>query len=246
MPNIAQELQVLTFPCLTDNYGFLVHCRETGMTAAIDTPDAAVISSQLDKHDWQLDYIFNTHHHHDHIGGNLALKQRYGCEVIASEYDRDRISGIDRTVADGDSVSLGRHQADIIAAPGHTLGHILYHFSDDDVLFAGDTLFALGCGRLFEGTPAQMFNSLARIKSLPDSTRVHCAHEYTEANAEFALSIDAHNQDLLRRYEHIRQLRKNNQATIPFMLEDDMKTNPFLLAPDVETFTERRQLKDNF
>lgn len=212
----------------------------------MDTPDADEIDKQLKLNNWNLSTILNTHHHWDHVGGNEQLKELYDCEIIASEYDHDRIPGIDRTVGEGDTVGIGDHIAQVFETPGHTLGHIIYYFAQQKLLFAGDTLFALGCGRLFEGSAEQMYHSLAKIKSLPEDITVHCAHEYTEANALFALSVDESNPALNQRYQEIIKLRKQHQPTVPFQLNDDMSTNPFLLAKDVSEFTERRQLKDNF
>ncbi len=246
MTNISQELVVHTFPCLSDNYGFLIHDPVSKETVCVDTPDAQAIDKQLKDKNWQLSHIFNTHHHLDHVGGNLELKEKYQCEIIASEYDQDRIPGIDSTVKEGDAVSLGKHEAIIYETPGHTLGHIVCHFQKEQYLFAGDTIFAMGCGRLFEGSAEQMFHSLAKIKSLPDDTTIFCAHEYTEANARFAISVETENLALQQRYKKIISLREKQIATVPYLLGEDKQTNPFLLAANVEEFAERRTLKDNF
>ena len=246
MNSISKDLTVHTFPCLSDNYGFLVHDPVSGQTASIDTPDAHEIARQLENLNWSLDYIFNTHHHHDHVGGNLELKERYHCTIFGSKYDRQRIPGIDKTLENGDTIALGEHTAQVYETPGHTLGHIIYHFADDKKLFVGDTLFALGCGRLFEGTADQMYQSLQLIKQLDDETMIYCAHEYTEANAMFAKSLDDHPKPLETRYQEIIDLRRNNLATVPFVLGEDKKTNPFLLASNPNEFAERRKLKDQF
>lgn len=246
MINITQELIVHTFPCLSDNYGFLIHDPVSGDTACIDTPDAGAINKELKDKGWQLTHIFNTHHHWDHIGGNLELKEIYQCEIVASDYDHDRIPGLDRVVSEGDTVSLGEHKATVDETPGHTLGHIVYHFENEQLLFAGDTIFAMGCGRLFEGSAEQMFHSLEKIKHMPDETTVYCAHEYTEANAEFALTVEKENKALKQRYAEVKSLRKKQIPTVPFLLIEEKQTNPFLLANSVEEFAERRTLKDNF
>ncbi len=246
MVNISQELMVHTFPCLSDNYGFFILDPVSKETACVDTPDAGAIDKQLKEKNWQLSHIFNTHHHLDHVGGNLELKEKYQCEIIASEYDQDRTPGIDRTVKEGDTVSLGEQKATIYETPGHTLGHIVYHFEKEQYLFAGDTIFAMGCGRLFEGSAEQMFHSLTKIKSMADDTTIFCAHEYTEGNAHFALTVETENLALQQRYEKVMALRKKHMPTVPFLLREDKQTNPFLLATDVKEFAERRLLKDNF
>src|SRR5690606_7471139 len=182
------EIQVRMFPCLADNYGFLVHDPDTGATAAIDTPEVEPILRELDAQGWTLGYVFNTHHHHDHAGGNLELKERTGCRIIGPKADAARIPGLDIGVSDGEEFRLGSRRVVVHETPGHTRGHVVYHFPDDRIAFVGDTLFAMGCGRLFEGTPAQMWASLGKIAAWPDETRLYCAHEYTQSNARFALS----------------------------------------------------------
>ncbi|HAY45489.1 MAG TPA: hydroxyacylglutathione hydrolase [Gammaproteobacteria bacterium] len=252
-------LVVHMFPCLSDNYGYLIHDPESGMTATIDTPDADEICRQLIKQDWQLSHILNTHHHSDHVGGNQQLKQQTGCEVIGPRADASRIPGIDVQFADGDIFQFGRFSATIYDTPGHTRGHIAYHFFDAHVAFVGDTLFALGCGRLFEGTPAQMWNSLQKIMRWDDETLIYCAHEYTQANARFAISIEPENEQLQQRIEWIDQQRKQSLPTVPSTLGTEKATNPFL-RPDseqiqasigvkgslVEVFARTRELKDQF
>ncbi len=246
MTNISQDLEIHVFPCLTDNYAFLIHDPISKQTAAIDTPDAKVIDNELTKRDWNLNYIFNTHHHGDHVGGNLELKEKYHCQIIASAYDESRIPGIDKTVQQGDTVSLGAHKASVHETPGHTLGHIIYHFEQQAVLFVGDTLFSMGCGRLFEGSAEQMYHSLDIIKGMKDDTVIYCAHEYTETNARFALTVETENPALQQRYEKVLALREENIPTVPFLLKDDKQTNPFILAKNVKEFAERRQQKDSF
>jgi len=247
-------------PCLSDNYGYLIRDEATGETAAIDTPDPGAINEALETKGWALTYILNTHHHFDHTGGNLALKEKWRCEIIGPRAEADRIPGVDRLVGDGDTVMLGRSQAKIFDTPGHTSGHIVYHFTDDSAAFVGDTIFALGCGRLFEGTPAQMWSSLSKIAALPPQTRLYCAHEYTQANAAFALSVDRQNPALKQRSREIDRLRAEGLPTVPSLLSQEQATNPFLRAADpalasaigmpgaspVDVFAEIRRRKDNF
>ena len=255
-----EPLEIVQIPCLQDNYGYLIHVEGEGVTAAIDTPDAAAINNALEARGWRLTHILNTHHHFDHTGGNLSLKARWGCEIHGPAADRDRIPGIDAQLGDGDYLDFGGHAARVFDVPGHTRGHIAYYFADDAVAFVGDTLFALGCGRLFEGTPAQMWRSLGKLLALPDATRVYCAHEYTEANARFALTVDPDNEALVARSAEIRQMRARGEPTVPMSLGVERRTNPFLRpqaetlrrslgmldASDVEVFAEVRARKDRF
>jgi len=253
-------LQVHMFPCLADNYGFLVHEPESGLTACIDTPAAAAIDAALAERGWKLTHILNTHHHFDHAGGNAALKAEWGCTVVGAANDAERIPGIDVRVADGDRLPFGATAATVFEVPGHTTGHIAYYFADDGVAFVGDTLFALGCGRLFEGTPQQMWNSLQKLMALPDDTVVYCAHEYTQSNAAFALSVEPGNPDLVARAAAIEQLRAAGKPTVPTTIGLEKATNPFLRpmsaelqhvvgkpgAELVEVFAETRRRKDHF
>jgi hydroxyacylglutathione hydrolase len=253
-------LEVHMFPCLSDNYGFLVHDPEAGVTAVIDTPEVAPINAALEEKGWQLTHILNTHHHFDHAGGNEALKAQWGCIVVGAANDAQRIPGIDLRVADGDSLEFGSTRAEILETPGHTTGHIAYYFADDGIAFVGDTLFALGCGRLFEGSPAQMWASLSKLAALPDDTVVYCAHEYTQSNAAFALSVEPGNPDLVARAREIDQLRAAGVPTVPTTIGLEKATNPFL-RPDSENlrstlgmadedtvavFAETRRRKDSF
>jgi len=253
-------LEIRQFPCLNDNYGFLIHDPETGDTACIDTPDADEILRQAEEAGWRISQIWNTHHHWDHAGGNLRVKGATGAFIIAPEAEKQRIEGIDRTVSDGETVRLGRHQARVIATPGHTLGHVIYHFDEQAVAFVGDTLFALGCGRLFEGTPDQMWDSLLAVRALPDETTLYCAHEYTQANARFALSVDPDNPDLQAYAREVDAKRAKGEATVPTRLAREKQANPFLRADvrelkialdmvdaePVAVFAEVRQRKDRF
>ena len=253
-------IEVHQFPCLNDNYGFLVHDVETGNTATVDTPEVGPINAALEEKGWQLTHILNTHHHFDHAGGNEELKERWGCTVVGAANDAHRIPGIDVTVSDGDSFALGGSNAHVFETPGHTTGHIAFYFAEDGVAFVGDTIFALGCGRLFEGTPDQMWTSLSKLMALPDETVVYCAHEYTQANAAFALSVEPDNSALQSRAEEIADLRAKGIPTVPTTIGLERATNPFVRPDSVDlqstigmsgddvvaVFAETRKRKDNF
>jgi hydroxyacylglutathione hydrolase len=237
-------LDVHQFACLSDNYGFIVRDRETGMTAAIDTPDAAAIEAELTKRGWRLDLIMNTHWHPDHAGGNAALKAATGAEIVGPQ-EVTRIAPLDRAVVEGDEVRLGATTFKVIDTSGHTAGHISYHDAADHIVFVGDTLFALGCGRLFEGTPQQMWSSLSKLTALPDDTQVYCAHEYTAANARFALSVD-NAPEVRARAEAVFAARERREPTVPTTIGAEKAANPFLRAGDAERFGEVRAAKDVF
>jgi hydroxyacylglutathione hydrolase len=247
-------LTVHQFRCLSDNYGYLVRDHTTGKVAAIDTPDAATYIAELERLGWGLDLILNTHWHPDHAGGNAELKARYGCEVVAPAEVR-RTGPVDREVSDGDRVMLGDTVFAVIDTGGHTLGHVSYHDARDGVAFVGDTLFTLGCGRMFEGTPPQFAASLARLAALPDETSVYCAHEYTASNLAFALSVDA-GPALAARAETLRPLFAAGEPTVPTTIGEERATNPFLrlhdlpvtagVADDAEAFRLVREAKDHF
>jgi len=251
-------LQVHLFPCLGDNYGFLLHDPESCETACIDTPDAEAYLREADARGWPITAIWNTHWHPDHAGGNAAIKAATGCEVIAPAVDAPKIAGVDRTVAHGDTVMLGDWKAAVIDVGGHTLGHVAYHLPEARIAFVGDSLFALGCGRMFEGTAPQFWQSLSRLKALPGETTLYCAHEYTQANARFALHADPDNAALQAYAEEIGRKRAANEPTVPFPLERELATNPFLRADDPgmrgrwggntppDTFAALRAAKDNF
>ena len=254
------SITIRQIPCLKDNYGYLVRDNETGVTASIDTPDPAAINAALDAEGWRLDIILNTHHHWDHAGGNLRLKEQWSCEIIGPKGEAAKIPGIDRDVGEGDIVEIGRVRAMVRDTPGHTLGHIIYHFANDGAAFVGDTIFALGCGRLFEGTPAQMWTSLSKIAAMPKDTRLYCAHEYTEANARFALSIEPDNAALKKRAAEIAATRAKGAPTVPMTVGEELETSPFLRAgdpalrlalgmkqaSDIDVFAEVRARKDSF
>ena len=238
-------LDVHLFPCRSDNYGFLARDRATGVVAAIDTPDAARILEELQALGWgRLDLILNTHWHPDHTGGNERLKAETGCEIVGPE-EVARVAPLDRIVADGDRVRIGDTALKVVATPGHTLGHVVYHDAANGLAFVGDTLFALGCGRLFEGTPEQMWDSLSRLATWPDETVIWCAHEYTAANARFALSLDDR-PEMKSHAEAIFKSRERGEPTVPTTIGTERRFNPFLRAGDAEAFAARRRAKDNF
>lgn len=254
------DIEIAQFPCLSDNYGYLVHDATSGETACIDTPETAPILETLNQRGWTLTHIWNTHHHYDHAGNNLEIKEKTGCTIIGPAGEADKIPGLDRAVDDGDKVHLGAHEARILNVGGHTLGHIAYHMAEASVAFVGDSLFALGCGRVFEGTMAQMWASLEKLNALPDGTQIYCAHEYTGANAAFAVTIDPDNEALQARVADIAALRAEGKPTVPTEIALERATNPFLRATDagvqahlgmsgaapVDVFAEIRARKDNF
>ena len=254
------SIEVKQIPCLGDNYGFLVHDTETGATASIDTPEVEPINNALAEQGWTLTHILNTHHHFDHAGGNEELKAQWGCEIIGAACDAERIPGIDRRVVDGEVFELGNTQVKVLEVPGHTVGHIAYYFADDRAAFVGDTLFAMGCGRMFEGTAQQMWGSLEKLMALPDETAVYCAHEYTQANAAFAITVEPDNEALRQRVEDIARLREQGIPTVPTSIGLERQTNPFVRpqstnlqqtidhvgSDPVAIFAETRKRKDNF
>lgn len=251
-------IAVRQFPCLNDNYGFLVHDEASGETAAIDTPYADAILAAAEAAGWRVTQIWNTHWHPDHAGGNAALVAATGARVTGPAEVEKAAPAPDRLVAEGDVVALGNSRARVLDVGGHTLGHIAYVFDDDRVAFVGDALFAMGCGRLFEGTAEQMWTSLSKLAALPDETVVYCAHEYTAANARFALSVDGDNEALRERAAEVERLRANGSPTVPTRIDLEKQTNPFLRAPllkkgigladapDHAAFAELRRRKDTF
>jgi hydroxyacylglutathione hydrolase len=254
------RLEVHQIPVLNDNYVYLARCTATGATGVVDPAVAGPVLAEAERLGWRITHILNTHHHGDHTGGNLEIKQKTGCTIVGPRADRQRIPGIDVEVDEGDTYTMGEATAEVFFVPGHTRGHIAFWFAESDALFCGDTLFALGCGRLFEGTPAQMWDSLGKLKRLPESAKVYCAHEYTQANARFALSVDGRNDRLRARAEQIDRLRAQGTPTVPSTLGEELATNPFLRADDpalaaqvglqgaapVDVFAEVRARKDNF
>ncbi len=253
-------LDVRMFPCLQDNYGYLVHDPATGETAAIDTPDTDAYLAQAKAAGWTITQIWNTHHHMDHAGGNEALKAATGARITGPGKDRARIPALDIGVVEGDVVTLGAKSARVLETPGHTTGHIVYVFDEDHIAFVGDTMFALGCGRLFEGTPEIMWPSLSKLLALPDDTTVYCAHEYTQSNARFALTIEPGNPALQKRAKDIDAARAAGRPTVPTSIGLEKATSPFARpqsaeirsrlqlegASDTEVFGAVRKAKDVF
>ncbi len=254
------HLNIHQFMCRDDNYGVLVHDGRTGTTMSIDAPHAGAVTQALKKRGWQLTHILTTHHHIDHVEGNLELKAEYGCKIIGPEAEKAAIPGIDTTVKGGDRFMIAKRHVDVFDCPGHTKGHIAFHFEDDYVLFAGDTLFAMGCGRVLEGTMDEMFHSVNQFAKLHAITNVYCGHEYTVANARFALSVDPDNS-ALQAAAHVAQAkRERGEMTCPTTIGDELKTNPYMRcgdariraglgmadASDSAVFAELRTRKNNF
>ncbi len=237
-------LQIHMFPCLSDNYGFLIHDPDSGQTAAIDTPDGDEIAAQSDAKGWQLTEIWNTHWHPDHTGGNVLLKERYGCTVRAPGR-KPPLPGVDVVVEGGDSFTLGTHRVDVIATPGHTLEHVVFHVPNAGACFVGDTIFTLGCGRLFEGTAQQMWESFGKVLALPEETKLYCAHEYTMSNAKFAQAVDGGLPALEDAVARYAAMRERGEATVPTTVGAERATNPFWLAGSAAVLGERRSLKDS-
>ena len=252
-------LMVEQFMCRSDNFGVLLHDASTGETAIIDAPEEAPILAAVKRTGWTPTVILTTHHHGDHVEANLALKERFGLKIVGPKAEAAKIPGIDRTVVDGETFSFSGHTVQVIETPGHTAGHVCYFLPDDELLFSGDTLFSLGCGRLFERGPSDMLASLRKLVQLPLSTQIHCGHEYTLSNARFALGIDPTNSALKERAREVESLRAADKPTLPTTLATEMATNPFLrwhdktlrknlgldTATDDAVFAEIRKRKDN-
>jgi hydroxyacylglutathione hydrolase len=222
--------QTYLFPCLKDNYGVLLHDPQTGATAAIDAPEAAAVEAALKATGWKLTDILVTHHHADHTDGIPALKQHHGCRVVAPQAEAKRIPLVDETVREGDKVRVGGLEGRILETPGHTAGHISYVFDADKLVFAGDTLFSIGCGRVIEGNPEMMWQSLLKLRSLPDDTRIFCGHEYTQANVRFARTVEPDNRALAAREQEVKGLVTAGKPTIPSTIGEEKAANPFLRA----------------
>jgi len=255
---MALEIQLV--PCLKDNYAYLLHDAASGETAAVHPSEAEPVMKAAAARGWRLTHILNTHHHWDHTGGNLALKEATGASIVGPAPDRDRIPGIDVALDEDDCFRLGDRAALVLFIPGHTRGHIAFHFADDQAVFCGDTLFALGCGRMFEGTAPQMWSSLCKLRALLGPTRVYCGHEYTQANARFALTVDRDNPDLAARALAVDATRAAGRPTVPSTMAEERAANPFLRADQkaladavglpgsdpAAVFAAIRQRKDNF
>jgi len=239
-------LSAQTVPILSDNYAWLLRDEATGMTAFVDPADADACIAAIDAAGGRVDMILLTHHHGDHVAGTDAVRARYGCPVVGAAADARRLPRLDRAVAEGDEVALGDSTLRVIDTPGHTLGHIAFFGGDNHVLICGDTLFSLGCGRLLEGTAADMHASLHKLADLPADTLVCCGHEYTQSNARFALHVDGGNAALRARAAQVDRLRADGQPTIPSRLSDELAENPFLRAPDVAALASLRSQKDSF
>jgi len=233
-------------PMLSDNYAWLLRDEATGMTAFVDPADADACIAAVDAAGSRLDMILLTHHHGDHVAGTEAVRARYGCPVVGAAADAGRLPRLDRAVAEGDTVALGDSTLQVIDTPGHTLGHIAFFGGDNHVLVCGDTLFSLGCGRLLEGTAADMHASLRKLAALPPDTLVCCGHEYTQSNARFARQADPGNAALRARAARVDRLRSEGKPTIPSRLSDELAENPFLRAPDVAVLARLRSQKDTF
>jgi len=252
--------EIRLFTCLSDNYGVLIHDSDSGATAAIDAPEAAPVEAALRAAGWTLTDILVTHHHADHTGGIKALKDKYKCRVVAPAAEAAKIPAVDETVREGDKVAVGKLSANVIETPGHTSGHIAYWFHGDKIAFVGDTLFSIGCGRVIEGTPEMMWNSLRKLRDLPDDTKIFCGHEYTAANIRFALTVEPGNKALAARDAQVKQQLAAKQPTIPVTIGAEKKENPFLRAdvaevgagiglagrPPAQVFAEIRARKNRF
>jgi hydroxyacylglutathione hydrolase len=240
------KLDIVRIAALSDNYIWLVHDPDSGETMVVDPAEADPVLAEADRRGWTISAIWNTHWHPDHTGGNAAIKQATGAPVIAPAAEAAKIPTADRLVAEGDTVGLGNHVATVLETPAHTAGHITYHFADDAVAFTGDTLFAMGCGRLFEGTAAQMYANMQRLADLPPETSVYCAHEYTLSNARYARVAEPDNDAIASRLREVEKMRERGEATVPTTIALERATNPFMRAQSVEQFAERRASKDVF
>ena len=253
-------LDISIIRCLSDNYSYLIRDKKTNLVGVVDPSEFEPVDLEITKTYKRLDFILNTHHHHDHVGGNIDLKKKYNSKIVCSSYDEGRIPGASIKKSDGDQFSLGETEFKIIHIPGHTLGHIAFYSQKTNVIFTGDTLFSLGCGRIFEGTFEQMFKSLEKIKNLPKNTMMYCGHEYTNKNGQFCISIDEENDKLKKRIKDVNNKTQKNLPTIPITLDEELETNIFLRCEDkkiknklkmdkaskLEVFTKLRNLKDQF
>ena len=237
-------MEIVPVPAFSDNYLWLVHDEESGGTAVVDPGDSTPILVEAERRGWTISEVWNTHWHPDHTGGNLAIKSATGARIFGPR--NEDIPGRDVALAEGSEVRLGKHVGRIIEVPGHTLGHIALLFDKERVAFVGDTLFAMGCGRLFEGSPEQMYTSLQRLAGLPPDTKLYCAHEYTLANARFASHVEPDNQAIMDRLASVSKLRDVGAITVPTTVGEERETNPFVRSTNVEEFATRRAEKDSF
>jgi hydroxyacylglutathione hydrolase len=237
-------MQVIAVPAFNDNYLWLVHDEPSGETAVVDPGDAGAVLAEAERRGWTITQVWNTHWHPDHVGGNLAVKETTGARISGPA--GESIPGRDVALSEGDEVRLGQHIGRVLAVPGHTLGHIALIFEKERMAFVGDTLFAMGCGRLFEGTPQQMYGSLQRLVSLPDDTRLYCAHEYTLSNGVFAVHAEPENGATARRVSEVKRLREEGKITLPTTVAQERETNPFVRATNEQEFARLRKAKDSF
>lgn len=235
-------LEIVRVPVLADNYAWLIHDDASGETVALDPGDGNPMIHAADAHGWTIGAVWNTHWHPDHVAGNETI----GAPVTAPAEEATRIGRVDHPIAEGDTIAIGAHRAAVMRVPGHTQGHLAFHFAEDGIIFTGDTLFAMGCGRLFEGTPADMFANMQRYAALPDETMVYCGHEYTQGNGRYALVAEPDNQAIVERMREVDALRAAGEPTVPTTIGAERATNPFLRATSVEQLGERRVAKDNF
>ncbi len=253
-------LTIEPVPCLKDNYAYLVYDRDSGFCGVVDPSEAGPVLAALEARNLKLTHILNTQHHNDHVGGNLELKAKTGARVTGAGKDRERFPGLDDGAVEGDVLQFGAHEAHVLEIPAHTSSHLAYYFPRARAVFTGDTMFAMGCGRLFEGTPAMMWASLTKLSDLPEDTNVYCGHEYTEANGRFALTLEPNNLALQARMKDVRALRSEGKPTVPSTIAQERETNPFLRAGSAEirrtlgleqagvidVFAETRKRKDSF
>ena len=237
-------LEIVRIPVLSDNYVWLVHEPESGETMVVDPAVAEPVLDEAQARGWTITQIWNTHWHPDHTGGNAAIKEATGCTITGPAAEAERIPTLDRKVAEGDSVSLGKVNAQVLDVPAHTAGHIAFHFPTERVAFVGDTLFAMGCGRLFEGTAGQMYSNMRKLEALGDETRIFCAHEYTQSNGRFALTVEPDNSALVSRMEKVNAMREAGEPTVPTTIALERATNPFMRAASVAELAARRAAKD--
>lgn len=243
---MATPLEIVRVPVLSDNYSWLIHDPDSGTTVALDPGEAQPLLDAADARGWTIGEVWNTHWHPDHVGGNSAIMSATGAAIVGPEAERGKIGHLDRGVGEGDRVTLGAHEAAVMVVPGHTQGHVAFHFAGEAAIFTGDTLFAMGCGRLFEGTPADMFGNMQRYAQLPPETRVYCGHEYTLSNGRYALVAEPDNAAIVARMERVEAMRATGEATIPTTIGEELATNPFLRARDVDELGKYRAAKDNF
>jgi len=239
-------LEIIRIPVLSDNYIWLVHEPESKETMVVDPAVAEPVLAEAAKRGWTITQIWNTHWHPDHTGGNAAIKEATGCRITGPEAERERIPTLDILVKQGDTARLGEVTAEVIDVPAHTAGHIAFHIPSEQVAFVGDTLFAMGCGRLFEGTAEQMYDNMRKLEALPDHTKIYCAHEYTKSNGEYALVAEPDNLALQQRMTEVLAMRARGEATVPTTIELERATNPFMRAASAAELGARRTAKDNF